>query len=299
MDVSEGQVTTPDGIRLFYRTIGSGPRTVVVPNGFHLLGPFEPLVEGRRLVFYDVRNRGRSDAVTDPSRLARGIHNDVDDLEAVRRHFGLQRLTLVGHSYMGLMVILYAMKHPAGAERIVQIGPMQPDPARQYPAHLMNADPVGRDVFARLGGLQKERAASDPIEFCRRFWSVLRTIYVTDPADAEKVDWGRCDLPNERNFMTYWMGILLPSIQALRLEAADLAKVRVPVLTLHGAKDRSAPYGGGRDWALRLPNARLVTLARAGHAPWIEEPERVFDAITTFLDGDWPESAAGAAALAR
>ena len=59
-------------------------------------------------------------------------------------------------------------------------------------------------------------------------------------------------------------------------------------LIVHGNKDRSAPYGGGREWAMALPHARLLTVDSAGHAPWIEDPERVLPAITTFLDGSWP-----------
>ena len=72
---AEGYVTTDDGLRLWFQTVGSGPQVVVLPNGFHLLEDFSCLAPGRTLVFHDVRNRGRSDTVTDPAKLARGIHN--------------------------------------------------------------------------------------------------------------------------------------------------------------------------------------------------------------------------------
>ena len=54
-------------------------------------------------------------------------------------------------------------------------------------------------------------------------------------------------------------------------------------------KDRSAPYGGGREWAMMLPNARLVSVENAGHAPWVEAEELVFGAIEEFLGGTWRE----------
>jgi pimeloyl-ACP methyl ester carboxylesterase len=145
-------------------------------------------------------------------------------------------------------------------------------------------DDTSREVFARLAALQKERTSQEPEAFCRRVWSVLRPLYVTDPADAERIQWGRCDLAHERGFMRYWIGSLLPSIQALALNTEDLAKVTAPVLTLHGTKDRSAPLGGGQDWVSLLPNARLVRIEHAGHAPWIEAPQVVFSAIDEFLD---------------
>jgi proline iminopeptidase len=285
VESTQGYVLTDDGVRLFFETVGTGAQRVVIPNGFYLVDDFKPLADGRTLIFYDVRNRGRSEAVTDLSKLARGIHDDVDDLEAVRRHFGLDKLNLIGHSYMGLMLILYAMKYGSHVNRIVQIAPMGPHPGKQYPAPLAYVDETSRDVFAKLAELQKERASHDPEAFCRKFWSLLRLLYVTNPADAGKINWDGCHLPNERNFMRYWMGSILPSIVALALNPGDLAKVTAPVLTVHGTKDRTAPYGGGKDWASLLANARLVTVDDAGHAPWIEAPQPLFASMRTFIDG--------------
>jgi pimeloyl-ACP methyl ester carboxylesterase len=291
MQPDEGYLKSDDGVRLFYRKVGTGADTVIVPNGMYLIEDFKRLANGRTLVVYDPRNRGRSDTVDDPSKLARGILNDVDDLEAIRRQLSLERVALLGHSYVGLLVILYAMKYPDRITRIVQIGPMEPRPGKTYPAHLTANDTVVQQVFARLAELQKEPAAREPEEQCRKFWSVLGAIYVTNPADAARIDWGRCDLPNERNFMKYWMGSLMHSMKALNLAEGEFAKVTSPVLTIHGTKDRSAPYGGGREWALLLPNARLVTVEGGGHAPWIESPQVVFSAIETFLAGGWPDAA--------
>jgi pimeloyl-ACP methyl ester carboxylesterase len=291
MPRSEGYMTTEDGVRLFFQTVGNGPQVVVIPNGIPLLDDFAGLAAGRTLVFYDVRNRGRSDQPSDAASLKRGIHNDVDDLDAVRRELGRATVELIGHSYMGLMAVLYALKHPAHVNRLVQVGPMEPRPGKQYPVHLTGADDTLREVFTRITELQKERGSTEPEEFCRKFWSVLRLIYVVDPGDADRIDWGRCHLPNERSFMKYWTESILPSIQGTKLGAEELATVKTPVLTVHGTRDRSAPYGGGREWASLLPNARLVTVENAGHAPWIEAPETVLGAIGAFLEGRWPATA--------
>ncbi len=244
----------------------------------------------RTLILCDPRNRGRSDGLTDRSKIEKGVHHDVDDFDAIRRHFGFDRVSLIGHSYMGVVVALYAMKYPEHARRIVQIGPMGPDYSQQYPPHLANADATLGDVLARLGELQKERPSLDASEFCKRFWATLRPLYVVDPADADRLGWEPCHLPNETAFMKPWTEHVLPSIQRLQLTADDFARARCPVLVIHGRKDRSSAYGGGRDWALRLPNARLVTIENAAHVPWIEESNLVFGAIETFLDGGWPET---------
>ncbi len=296
MPQAEGYMTTEDGVRLFFQKLGDGPETAIIPNGFHLLDDFQRLAAGRTLIFYDLRNRGYSDPVSEAAKLARGIHHDVDDLEAVRRHFGISQVDAIGHSYVGLMVILYAMKYPAHVNRVIQVGPMQPNAAKQYPAHLTGADATLAEVSSKLAQLQKERASQDPIEFCKRFWAILREIYVTDPADAARIDWGRCDLPNELHFMKYWQETIYPSIRNLKLTAEEVSNVTARVLTIHGTRDRSAPYGGGREWASMLPNARLLTIPNGGHAPWVEAPEEVFGAIQVFLNGAWPEDAEQVAA---
>ena len=91
--------------------------------------------------------------------------------------------------------------------------------------------------------------------------------------------------------MKQWTEHVLPSIQRLNLTDDDFARASAPVLGIHGRKDRSSSYGGGRDWIRRLPNARLVTVDNAAHVPWIESPDTVFGAIETFLDGAWPGAA--------
>jgi pimeloyl-ACP methyl ester carboxylesterase len=297
MTPKDDYVTTEDGVRLFVRTIGSGPDAVIIPNRIYLADAFARLSNRRTLIFCDPRNRGRSDHVTDLSRVERGVHHDVDDFEAIRRHYGFDHVSLIGHSYMGVVVVLYAMKYPNYARHIVQIGPMGPDYAQAYPPHLTNRDTTLGDVLARLGELQQERSSLDAREFCKKFWATLRPLYVVDPADADRLAWEPCDVPNETAFMTPWTEHVLPSIQRLQLSQVDFGRVHARVLVIHGRKDRSSAYGGGRDWARRLPEARLVTVDRAAHVPWIEEPALVFSAIETFLDGHWPETAESVTAL--
>jgi proline iminopeptidase len=214
-----------------------------------------------------------------------------EDVEAVRQYLGIEKLDLIGHFYAGTIVALYAMRYPRHVGRVVQIGPLGPTGGKRYAPPLSFDDGVLASVFARIGQLQKEHTpGSDPVDLCRKIWTVLREIYVAYPVNASRITWDRCDLPNELAFMHYWNANMLPSLPKLQLAEAA-ASVRTPVLTIHGRKDRSAAYGGGREWGLVLPNARLLSFKNAGHAPWIEEPGTLFPAIETFLIGGWPEGA--------
>jgi len=290
MLTKETSVAADDGTRLFAEIAGAGSDATVVANGFYLVDDLRALARNRTLVFYDFRSRGRSDTETDPAKLARGIQQDVDDLDAVRRQLGISSLKAIGHSYVGLVIALYAMKYSAHLARAVLIGPIQADVTKQYPAHLSGADATLAEVMTKLGELQKN-PEGDAVERCRKFWAALRPIYVADPRDADRITWERCSLPNELNFMRYWMQYVHPSMRSVKLTEEDYAHAKAPVLIVHGRRDRSSPYGGAREWAMMLPNARLVTIDNAAHAPWIEAEKEVFGAIDTFLDGEWPAGA--------
>lgn len=253
-----------DGVRLFTEVVGEGPQTVIIPNAVHLRDDFARLAnDGRTLIFYDMRNRGRSDAAEGTS-----MKQEIDDLEAVRRHFGVTDISLIGHSYLGLVVVLYAMKYPQHVRRIVQIGAPPPDAAKEYPN---DPDPVVDDFMARIKN-------GEPA------WPLVKMLYVADPANAEKIRWPS-GVANESaaNVMQHVNKYVLPSVREVALTDADFARVTAPVLTVHGRKDRHAPYGGGEDWVKRLPNARLLTVENAAHYPWVESPDEVFGALEKFL----------------
>jgi 2-hydroxy-6-oxonona-2,4-dienedioate hydrolase len=281
-------VVTSDGLRLAVVTAADGCR-LIVPNGAGFVGDLTALRARHPPLVYDLRNRGASDPVPDASRLSRGVLNDVDDLESVRRAARLDTVDLMAHSYVGVVAMRYAIAHPDRVRRIVLLGPGPPDPAAHPPPP---PDPTMQRVFARLAQLQTTPPAGDAEARCRAFWDVLAEIYVADPALAPRVaHWGRCDLPNERGFMGYWTAHVEPSLGRNLPTDADLARVTCPVLVVHGTADRSAPYEGGRAWTRRLPNARLLGVEGAAHAPWIERPA-IIAAIAEFLDGRWPASSA-------
>lgn len=289
--MTDGYITTDDGVRLYFECRGTGERLLLIPNGLPSFDQLESLAASRRVVAFDARNRGRSDRVTDEDRLARPIDLEVEDIDAVRRYFGADEIDLLGHSYVGLVAILYARRFPARVGRVIQIGPAGPDGGASYPLERSDDVAVRQGVLDRLAGFAAQ-APSDAEARCRGLWDVLRPLYVVDPADVSKLDgFDRCSLETERHAFEFVMTRLMPALQSCTLQEADLATVRGPVLIIHGRRDRSAPYAGGREWARLLPNARLVSVEEAGHMPWIESPAEVLGAAATFLSGEWPATA--------
>jgi proline iminopeptidase len=293
--VEEGHVTTRDGVRLYYQKAGSAARTVIQPGRLFAFTDFAWLGEHVTLISYDMRNRGRADLVVDESRI--GFEQDVADLESVRRHFGVERMALMGYSYLGKTVVLYALEHPQRVERIVQFGPVEPTFGTQYEAAYVFADdPVDPAARARLRALRSERNyhLTHPREYCEEEWRVVhRPMLVGDPAKVERVGIDVCDLPNE------WPVLQVRHLRAHFEESGSkhvtpLERVRelpTPVLTVHGTRDRNAPYGAGREWSYLLPNGRLLAVEGAGHHAFAEARESVMPAVLEFLRGAWPAGA--------
>ena len=149
MAATQGYVSVENGVRLFYEIVGEGEEKLVLLNGVFLLDDFRYLADSRTLIALDLRNRGRSDYISDAAKLS-GVQQDVEDIEAVRRHLELDRMDLMAHSYAGIIPILYAMKYPARVRRIVQLSPIQPHQSTKYLAHLTNADAVLHQFFANM-----------------------------------------------------------------------------------------------------------------------------------------------------
>ena len=287
--IRDGYVTAADGLRLYFQQIGSGPRLLVVPNGVPFLDRLAGAAATHTIVAYDPRNRGRSEIVAGPPS-TRPLDDEADDVDAVRRHFGAESIDLLGHSYEGLVAVLYVLRHPSRVGRVIQVGPPAPDGSVMY-ARDPDDEALLQAILANVAALNGQPGLDDE-ERCRRLWDILRPLYVVDPHDAFKLDaWQRCHLDAERRSVEFVMTRLVPAVYAIRLSAADLESVTVPVLTIHGSRDRSGPPAGGREWVRQLSNARFLSVENAGHMPWIEAPEEVLGAIATFLAGRWPDAA--------
>jgi len=294
--IEEGYVETDDGTRLFYQKTGSGSQVVIIPLRLYTLEAFKELGDQFTLIGYDTRGRGRSDPIPDDQKAAKlSIQNDVADVERIRRHFKIQKASLIGYSYLGLMIVMYAMEHPDRVERLVQLGPVPVTFGTEYPDNLRAKDQLGDPkLLQELRRLRREENyhVTHPKEYCEQEWTYTRVGLVGNPANADKVSAKPCEMPNEWpiNLMKHFENSFA-SVEKLNISKEKIADVKVPVLTIHGTKDRNAPYGAGREWALILPDARLLTVHDGAHQSFDEFREIVVPAVRTFLAGDWPKRA--------
>ena len=294
----EGHVDAGAGVRLFYRVDGSGPRAVVVLHGGpgfthdYLADDLLPLARQQRVIHYDQRGTGRSTLVTDAAAL--DAQRFADDLEVVRQHFGLERLTLLGHSWGAAVAALYGMKHPQRVERVVLVGPMplRLEALKHSFARVRASGDAEWQERLRARGKALLAAPGD-LEACRAFYDTWFTPFFGNAAARARSRGDFCaGTPESRNNKTLSVDrYTVPSLGAFDWRGT-LGAVRAPVLIVHGSAD-VIPVDSAREWAAALPDARLWVMDGVGHFPYLEAPAPFFDAVQAFLDGAWPAAAAG------
>ena len=289
--VREGYVTTPDSGRLHYKIIGAGPDTLVAIHGGpgvdleSIRSDFEPLARRHVVIFYDQRGTGGSTLPLDTTRLT--ATQQVEDLEAVRAHFGLARMTLVAHSYGPLLAATYAIAHPDRVTRMVFFGPVPPRRGTFWTR-------FGQSFATRIDSASRRRMndanqrmndpAQDQRRGCRDYWAegVRPRLAEPDRTSARiRADFCAASPAAIVYGLSTTNRVVMGSYGDWDIRAA-LKNVSAPTLIVHGEQE-SIPMDLVEEWVTALPHARLVKVPRAAHFTYVERPELVWPAVEEFL----------------
>jgi len=273
-------------IALYYEDHGSG-KPVVLIHGYPLSGAsWEKqvaalLAAGHRVITYDRRGFGKS------SQPATGYNYDTfaEDLHKLVTHLNLRDVALVGFSMGGGEVARYIGKYGSkGITKAVIIGGIPP-------FLLKTADnPEGLDgsVFE---GIQKA-VASDRYAF---FTAFFKNFYNTDVFLGKRI--------SEEALEASW-NIAVGASATASLACvptwhedfrADLARIEVPTLVIHGDADRIVPIGAsGQRTAKLIRGARLATIKDGPHAITWTHADAVNAELVNFLGKGAADRAASA-----
>lgn len=275
-------------LRLFYRVAG---RTRGVPVVFLHGGPgqgsqsFATLVgpslePSLRMVYLDQRGSGRSER---PWNKAYSVDLVVDDLEKLRRAWGVPRIALIGHSVGSVLAMEYGAKYPERVSAMVLAasGPDLPAAFNGQCDRLARADP---EAYARAVADVKPGSSRK----CEVYEGALKgglQAFVNgnmfpDPAVAKLV--AREDNANGlRNTGEYSAALIAGGFLEYRFTKAD--RLTMPVMVVAGALDFQTGTGPQKRFAAALPNGRYREYAGAGHFMYVEQPARFATDVIPFL----------------
>ncbi|MDH4148837.1 MAG: alpha/beta hydrolase [Acidimicrobiia bacterium] len=254
-EVAETRATVA-GLGVRYLRAGEGPTLVFLHDSLGNIGwvpLFDQLAHRFDVVVPDLAGYGQSDRpewARSPRDLAILTLQLVDQL-------GGRDIVLVGIGFGGFVAAEMATMAPGLLARLVLLGPVGIKPREGEIADQMLRGCVryGAAGF-RDGASFKDLFGADNIpDELFRLW----------------------DFSTEMTARVCWK----PAMFSLELPHL-LAGVAAPTLVLFGEHDQIVPIDVGRQYAERLPNARLEIVADAGHWIDLETPDLVADAIARF-----------------
>jgi pimeloyl-ACP methyl ester carboxylesterase len=294
-----GRMVATSGRRLHVVASGAGAPTVVFEapiGGSHLAwAAVAPAVSRHsRVVTYDRAGYGWSDPAP-PPRTAGAI---VEDLRRMLREGGeVGPFVLVGHSFGGLIVRLYVLRHPEEVEGLVLVDPTHEAMNEQLPSAKAEAEAfrktlVGFRLAVRVGAL---RLLDMPLGEGSAAWC---------PAELRPA-------ARAAGFRTSWVDAVAAEVDGLDASLGQTAEAAAsagplplgdaPVVILSSGRPSEPPGWDDYEATLRLhhdllrmsSHSRHQVVEGAGHFIQVDRPDVVTSAIREVLD--WSREPGGGA----
>ncbi len=253
--------TKVNDITLHYREDGpaDGPALVFsnsLGTDLRLWDPILPhLPEGLRIIRYDKRGHGRSDAPPAPYSMGALVH----DVETLLDHLAIRDCAFVGLSIGGMIAQGLAVKRPDLIRALV----------------LSN-------TAAKIGTKELWQTRMDAV----------RAGGISAIADAVMERWFSRDFLNSPELNT-WRGMLESQSDegyigcCAAIAGTDFytstSGLRRPVLGIAGSEDGATPPDLVRETIDLVPGAEFQLMRRTGHLPCVEQPEAYAAHLTDFL----------------
>jgi pimeloyl-ACP methyl ester carboxylesterase/predicted glycosyltransferase len=267
-----------DGVRIFWECYGTGDQTVLMLPTWSVVHsrvwkmqiPY--LSRHARVVTFDGRGNGMSDRPGTAEAYAETEF--AADALAVMDATGTEHAMLVALSAGARWGTLLAAEQPDRVTGLVCIAPAVslagPPPHATHPFDERLDTDEGWAKYNRFYWLEHY---AEFLDFF--FRKVFTEPHSTKPIE-DCVRWG-LDTSPETLVLTY-LGRVLEREETERL----CARIRCPVLVLHGDEDAVRPHVTGQVYA-EATRGTLVTLAGSGHCPQVRDPVRVNTLLREFV----------------
>ena len=246
------------------------------PGGDHsgFKPSFTPLSEALQLVYFDHRGQGRSGR-GDPALYT--LDENVEDMEALRRHLGLGPVVSIGTSYGGMVAMAHAARYPDAVSHLVLCV------TAAHGGFIPRAEAI---VAARGTESQKRVCATlwaggfRTSEELQEYYAIMGPLYSTrfDAAAAGAVR-GRARPSPEPLNLAFGPGGFLRTMD-LRPE---LSRITAPTLILAGREDWICAPEFSEEIHALMPGSRLAVFEGASHSLRVDVPEALRGAILGFL----------------
>lgn len=276
----EKYVPVRDGV-LYTDRIGHGDPIIVIHGSpaltqTYLRPAFDALAQEHQVIFYDQRGCGKSTGISHIN-----MATFLDDLDAIRKTAGAEKVTLIGHSWGGLVAMHYAIRHPEAVNKLILMS-TAPASKEEFDLFIVSVmkrlEPI-HDELQKIESTESYKSG-DP-ETVEKQMRLVFSPYFYNPQDVAKVDFSLTQsafLSGQKVFSLLCEEVFFKPYDLY----PELASIKAPTLVLHGDYD-PIPKELAEHIAKTLPNGHYVEIERCGHFPYAEKPDETFNALNTFL----------------
>jgi len=248
-------------VRMRVLSKGDGPSLVYLHGPWGLT--WDPFLDhlAERFTVYAPEHPGTTPDAPDDVYHLDGLWDLVLCYDELLDALGVERAGLVGHSFGGMVACELAAAAPRRARRLVLIDPLGFWRDGDRITNWMTLDP----------GRLREMLFHDPgSEAARRMFGV-----VDDPEAAVAA----------RVRRTWAMGATGKFIWPIPDKGLKkrIHRVKAPTLIVWGKEDRLVPPVYADEFSRRIAGARVQSVDAAGHAPQLEQPEKVARMVVDFV----------------
>ena len=271
--------------RLFVSSLGQGPAIIVVHGGpgmsHHYLRPsLDYLARGYRLVYYDQRISGQSDATCDSTKIT--LAQWVEDLEEIRKALGEERVTVLSHSWGARVALRYAAMYPEHVDGLVFMNPVSLTSEHvQKAVATLQSRMTTRDQLAmeKVTNSEAFRAGEKPAIMKAYKLSFAQNIFRRAILDSLNLY-----IPERATVRQQGLGRLYqdPALSVFN-DYSFLDQIQSPALIIHGSYDAS-PSEAMEEMKGHLAKGELIEIQDCGHFAMQETPVEVAEALESFLE---------------
>jgi pimeloyl-ACP methyl ester carboxylesterase len=265
------------GMQLNVQDLGAGNPIVLVhglPSTLNDWAATPPRLAalGHRVIAYDRVGYGHSSRADPDASDTYTYASSAGDLGALLDALELEQATLVGWSYGGGVVQLFAEAHPERVSRLVLL-------ASVGPASLEEEDLLDRLSHTRLAvPLFQWLGSVPPLALAIARGSIAEAFSGVENMPRGFADRMVAELLRPGTLAAWVREQQRHDPSVFRPEA-----ISIPTLVLNGTDDRSVPLAVGEDLARRLPNARLARIEGGSHMIPVTHAEEVSTSVHAWI----------------
>lgn len=287
-----------DGINISYDIKGKGPVMIAGHPASGKIGyelTLKPLERKFTMVYYDPRGTGKSGTPNSLDQYSDG--HLVNEIDLLRKQLHVNKIWIFGHSDQSIVALQYAVEHPENTAGLILSGTK----------YINSRESV---IEERKRSEEKRKAESPWFNQVVKDWDYIiehKTIidsagrdvkyapikwWCYDEETAEKVipvydsvgrNGRRRPVNNQLPFQTEEE--VQEQYKRIAYYQSKYPTIKTHILILNGKYDTNITPESAEKLQRVLPNSKLILIDKAGHFPWVEQPEESFNALFNWVEG--------------